>query len=69
MKDIILFGAGKKGKVTANLLWDEGIKIYGFCDSYKSGVIETDRGGNTRLSFGICAGAQGTVSCNCNHCG
>ncbi|WWR14903.1 hypothetical protein V1224_10395 [Lachnospiraceae bacterium JLR.KK008] len=45
MKDIILFGAGKKGKVTANLLWDEGIKIYGFCDSYKSGVIETDRGG------------------------
>lgn len=45
MKEIILYGAGKRGRKVARLLEEEGIKIRGFCDSYKSGDVETGKGG------------------------
>lgn len=45
MKDIILYGAGKRGKYYANVLYEHGIEIAGFCDSYKVGNIMLNTGG------------------------
>lgn len=39
MKEIILYGAGKRGMKIARLLLEHGIQVGGFCDSIKSGEI------------------------------
>lgn len=45
MKEIILYGAGRRGKKVARLLEEKGIKVSGFCDSYISGTVEIGEGG------------------------
>ncbi|MCH5261310.1 MAG: methyltransferase domain-containing protein [Lachnospiraceae bacterium] len=42
--DIILYGAGKKGKKVEGLLFSKGIAIKGFYDSNKKGQVECESG-------------------------
>nr|WP_302167723.1 hypothetical protein [uncultured Schaedlerella sp.] len=46
MKNVILYGAGQRGKYYASVLYEHGIEIAGFCDSYKTGnvVVEWEGG-------------------------
>ena len=42
---VILYGAGKRGKRYACLLHVHGIEVIGFCDSYKNGKVLLDYDG------------------------
>jgi len=44
MKEIILYGAGERGKRFAEMLHERNIEIAGFCDSFKTGNISLDWG-------------------------
>ena len=44
MAGIILFGAGKHGKLVESFLFNQGIIIKGFCDSVKEGSYRCDGG-------------------------
>lgn len=45
MKEIIIYGAVKKGIKYTRILCDYGIEISGFCDTYKTGNINLEYGG------------------------
>lgn len=47
MKEIILYGAGIRGRKVAQVLSEHGIEIAGFCDSVKTGKIIFDVYGET----------------------
>lgn len=42
---VILYGAGKRGRRYAHLLYNHGIDIVGFCDTYKTGNVLLDYDG------------------------
>lgn len=55
MKKVILYGAGQRGIKYARLLYNRGIEIAGFCDTYKTGniIFECGRGTKEKPIFDI----------------
>ena len=49
MKEIVLYGAGKRGRKIAQILSEHDIEIAGFCDSIKKGEVAFDVFGETRI--------------------
>ncbi|MEY8482214.1 methyltransferase domain-containing protein [Lachnospiraceae bacterium 48-21] len=49
MKEVVLYGAGIRGRKVATVLSEHGIEIAGFCDSTKTGEIAFDVCGKTRI--------------------
>lgn len=45
MKKIVLYGAGKRGKKYERILYNHGIEIAGFCDSFKNGSVIVEHEG------------------------
>lgn len=69
MKNIILYGAGKRGKKIADLLKRKNIIIAGFCDSNISGQkIEWGGGNAARILVGVACGKQGRMFSNSDDC-
>lgn len=53
MKEIILYGAGKRGKKTADLLITNNYQIAGFCDTNICGQKIEGGGNNTNIFIGM----------------
>lgn len=49
MKEIVLYGAGKRGRKVAQILGEHGIEIAGFCDSIKEGEVAFDVCGESKI--------------------
>ena len=44
--EIVLYGAGVRGKKIEKMLYSNGITIRGFCDTNKTGYVECEDGRN-----------------------
>jgi len=44
-KEIVLYGAGERGRNWAEMLCAHNIEIAGFCDSYKTGSVSINNAG------------------------